>query len=393
MRGRPVLIQVAVAAGALALAAVVWLRPPRQGAPGEVPVEPLGRGEVRAVFWDDGSHKVDVFRMSDSDRAVWVRIATSPSLQAPDGGVGPDGGVAGDAGTTAAVSRSDAGPSARETHADAGIRGHGDAGIRGRADAGVADPLRAIREAPPPPPRELRGNEVAEQLLNRLSPPMATRDLGIATPERKSDLGLPASGKRLRLDTRQGPSTPGRSLEFAVSTPPGAAGAYLLDPDGHLWLVHESLVQDLSAAASRLVDRRLHAFRADEPDALQLQLDGRTRAFVVRRVQGATRVAPAENPDDPSADATAWAERVWRLAPLEVLGRGEIPREGTPVPSLRVEYTRDRRPLGFLELGRAGTEWFARTEHTAGWVRLPPPAAAVREQAERLEAGAPFTPH
>jgi len=385
MRGRPVLVQLAVATGALALAAVVWLRPPRQGAPGEVPVAPLGRGEVRAAFWDDGSHAVDVFRVSDSDRAVWVRIAPSPSLQAPDGGAGADGGVTADGGTAGHASRSDAGPSAREASADGGVRG--------RADGGLPDPLRAIREAPPPPPRELRGNEVAEQLLNRLSPPMATRDLGIATPERRTDLGLAAPSKRLRLDTGHGPSAPGRSLQFVVSTPPGAAGAYLLAPDGHLWLVQESLVQDLSAAASRLVDRRLHAFRADDPDALQLQLDGRSRAFVVRKVHGATRVAPAENPDDPGADATAWAERIWRLAPLEVLGRGETPREGTPVSSLRVEYTRDRRPLGFLELGRAGSEWYARTEHTAGWVRLPPQAATVREQAERLEAGAPFTPH
>ncbi|HZJ53092.1 MAG TPA: hypothetical protein VFD38_03050 [Myxococcaceae bacterium] len=375
MRGRPVLVQIALAAGALTLAAVVWLRPPRQGAPGEVPVASLRRGEVKAVHWDDGSHQVRVSRASEPDRTVWVRIATSPSLQAPDGG---------DAGTALHGSRADAGP-ARDTHADAGIRG--------RTDGGLPDPLRAMREAPPPPPRELRGNEVAEQLLDRVSPPMATRDLGSATPERRTDLGLAASSKRIRLDTGQGPSAPGRTLEFVVSTPPGAAGAYLLGPDGHLWLVQESLVQDLSAAASRLVDRRLHAFRADEPDALQLQLDGRTRAFVFRKVQGATRVAPAENPDDPSPDATAWAERVWRLAPLEVLGRGETPREGPPVPSLRVEYSRDRRPLGFLELGRAGSEWYARTEHTAGWVRLPPQSATVREQAERLEAGAPSTAH
>ena len=92
MRGRPVRVQAALAAGALALAAVVWLRPPPQGAPGEVPVAPLARGEVRAVHWDDGSHQVDVFRGADSDRAVWVRIATSPSLQAPDAGVRPTPG-------------------------------------------------------------------------------------------------------------------------------------------------------------------------------------------------------------------------------------------------------------------------------------------------------------
>ncbi len=375
MRGRPVLVQAAIAAGALALAAVVWTRPPPQGAPGEVPVAPLARGEVKAVHWDDGSHQVDVFRASDTDRTVWVRIATSPSLQAPDAG------VAADAGMTA-----DAGPAASTTSIRA------DAGMRGRADGGLSDVLRAIKEAPPPPERELRGNETAEQLLDRASPPMATRDLGIATAERRTELGLEASSKRLRLATTPGLPLPGQSLEFVVSTPPGAAGAYLLAPDNHLWLIQESLVQDLSAAASRLVDRRLHAFRSDEPDALQLQLDGATRDFIVRKAQGSTRVAPAENPDAPSPEATAWADRAWRLAPIEALGRGETPREGTPAVALRVDYSRDRKPLGFLELGRAGTEWFARSEHTAGWMRLAAQAGALREQAERLEAGAPPVP-
>jgi hypothetical protein len=140
------------------------------------------------------------------------------------------------------------------------------------------------------------------------------------------------------------------------------------------------------------VDRRLHAFHSDEFDALQLQLDGRTRSFVIRKAQGTPKVAPAENPDAPSAEATLWADRVFRLTPVEVLGRGETPREGTPTVALRVEYRADRHPLGFIEIARAGNEWFARTEHTAGWVRLPPAAANLRELAEHLEAGATPTP-
>jgi hypothetical protein len=378
MRGRPVVVQAAVAAGALALAAVVWLTPPPHGAAGEVPVAPLGRGEVKAVHWDDGSHRVDVFRSTD-ERTVLVRIAISPTLKAPDAGIpAADGGTALDGG--APTARLDAGAPAAPFRSDAGVRA--------RTDGGPADVLRAIREAPPPPERELRGNDTAEQLLERLSPPMATRDLGMASAERRATLGLEASSKRMRLDTGQGLRV-GRSLEFMVSTPPGASGAYLLSPDGHLWLVQDSLVQDLSAASSRLVDRRLHAFRSDEPDALQLQLDGRTRAFVVRKAQGTTRVAPAENPDANSPEATAFAERAWRLTPIEVLGRGETPREGTPVVALRIEYTRERRPLGFLEVARAGSEWFGRTEHTVGWTRLPAQSGSLREQAERLEAGAP----
>ena len=381
MRGRPLLAQAAIAAGAVVLAAVVWLRPPKQGNPGDVPVAALRRGEVKAIHWDDGSHRVDVTRAIDSDRPVWVRIATSPTLLAPDGGTIADAGIATDAGTA----RPDAGVATRDLRADAGVHA--------RSDAGVTDALRAIREAPPPPPRDLRGNEVAEQLLDRFSPPMATRDLGPITPERKRDLGLEGSSKRIRLDTGRDLSTPGRTLDYVVSTPPGAAGAYLLASDGHLWLVQESLVQDLSAASSRLVDRRLHAFRSDEPDALQLQLEGRTRSFVIRRAQGTMKVAPAENPDAPSAEATLWADRVFRLAPVEVLGRGETPREGNPTVALRVEYSRDRRPLGFIEIARAGNEWYARTEHTAGWVRLPPGSANLREQAEHLESGATPTPH
>jgi len=374
VRGRAVLVQTAIAAGALALAAVVWTRPPPRGAPDEVPVAPLGRGEVVAAHWDDGAHQVDVSRSGAPDRTVWVHVATSPSLRPPDGGLAADAGVAQDAGVPPA--RPDAGT---------GHRGARETAARPRTDGGVPDALQAIREAPPPPPRDLRGNDTAEQLLDRLSPPMATRDLGGITPQLRADLGLEASSKRLRLDTAR----PGRSLEFTVSTPPGAAGAYLLASDGHLWLVNESLVLDLSAAASRLVDRRLHVFRADEPDTLQLQMDGRSRTFVLRKVQGSTQVSLAENPDTPIPEATTFADRAWRLAPLELLGRGEVPREGTPAVAFRIEYTRDRRPLGWLELARAGTEWFARTEHTAGWMRLPAQSAALREQAERLESGAP----
>jgi hypothetical protein len=378
MRGRAVLVQGAVAAGALAVAAVVWLRPPPVGLPGEVPIAPLKRGEVKSVHWDDGSHRVDVFRGADAEQTVWVRIATSPSILPPDGGVSADGGTAADGGVARVPLRPDAGP--------LGTSLRPDGGVHGRTDGG-SDLLKALREAPPPPARELRGNDTAVQLFDRFSPPMATRDLGVATPGRRSELGLEGSSKRLALDT-----TVGGTLTFVVSTPPGASGAYLLDPGGRLWVVQESLVQDLSAAVSRLVDRRLHAFRPDEPDALQLQVEGHSRSFVVRKVQGSTRVAPAEHPDAPSAEATAWADRAWRLPPLEVLGRGETPREGPPVVVLRLEYLRDRKPLGFLELGRAGTEWYGRTEHTAGWMRFGAQAGALRDQAERLEGGTPGPP-
>ena len=332
MRGRALLVQAVVAAGALGLAAWTWLRPLNPALPGAVAATSFRPGEVSRVRFDDGAHAVDVVRAAAGAPGVRVRIARSPSLAAPDAGT-PDAGPG---------ASPDAGGTLRSP--DAGVH---------RPDGGV---LQALREAPPPPDRELRGNELAEQLLDRVAPLMAIRDLGMLGPDRREALGLGASTKALRIEA------PGSGVEFRVSTPPGAAGTYLLGPDGRVWVVADALSQDLTA-------------------------DGRTRSYVVRRVQGLNKLAPADSPDAPSAEATAWADRVWRLTPVELLGKGEVPREGTPQLLFRVEYLRNRRPLGHLELGRAGNEAFVRTEHTVGWVRTPPGSAVLAEQADALETG------
>jgi hypothetical protein len=362
VRARPAAVQAAVAGFALALAAVIWLRPAPTHGPEEVAVLPFRPGDVNAVRWDDGSHRVEVVRAVPGEPGVWVRIGRSPSLAPPDGG-DADGGGSG---------RLDGGRTGR-LRADAG-RGRPDGGP-GALDGGV----RALLEAlPPPPDRELRGNEVAEKLLGRVSPLTAVRGLGTVSATQRQQMGLESPAKTLQLDGRSG------TVRFGVSTPPGASGTYLLGEDGRVWIIADALVQDLISASSRLVDRRLHAFRQEEPDALAVQTDGRTRRFVFRRVQGMTRLAPEESPDAADAQATAFAERAWRLAPTEVLGRGEAPREGSPQLALRIDYLRNRKALGFIELARVGNELFARTEHTASWVRLPAPSATVLAEADRL---------
>lgn len=370
MRGRPVLVQAAVAAGAVGLAAWAWLSPPGPALPGAVAATSFRPGEVRAVRFDDGSHASDVVRVAAGAPAVRVRVARSPSLSAPDAGPAADGGtrIAPDGGL-------DVGPA---LHGPAGGARRPDGGVLRGRDGGVESVLQALREGPPPPDRELRGNENAEQLLDRVAPLMAIRDLGVLGDDRREQMGLGATTKTLRIEA------PGQNVEFRVSTPPGASGTYLLGPDGRVWVVADGLVQDLSAAASRLVDRRLHAFKPDDPDAVNVVSEGRTRSYVVRRLQGLNKLAPADSPDAPNAEATAWADKVWRLTPVELLGKGEAPREGNPQILLRLEYLRNRRPLGHLELGRAGNEAYVRTENTVGWVRTPPGSVSLAEQADHL---------
>ena len=379
MRRQAVVLQAAVAAGALALAAWTWLSPPTPVVAGAVAATDFKAGEVTAVRYDDGSHAVDVVRNMPGAPGVRVRVARSPSLSGPDAGTPSDGGVP--APDDAGVVRPDAGPAVR---LDGGV-------VRGR-DGGVESVLQALRDLPPPPDREYRGNELAEQLLDRVAPLMATRDLGKLDPDRLGQMGLGATTKTLRIEASSGAvsrgtssGSPGRSVQFRVSTPPGAAGTYLLGTDGRVWVVADALTQDLSAASSRLVDRRLHTFKPDDPDTLTLVSEGRTRSYVVRRIQGMNKLAPVDSPDSPSAEATLWADRVWRLQPVELLGKGEVPREGTPQPQFRLEYLRNRRPLGHLEVARAGNETYVRTENTVGWVRLPAGSGTLAEQAEHLE--------
>jgi hypothetical protein len=367
VRRQAVVVQAAVAAGALTLAAWTWLSPPTPVVAGAVPATDFKPGQVTAVRYDDGSHAVDVVRNTPGAPGVRVRVARSPSLSAPDAGTPPDGGMP-------------VHPDGGVVHPDAGAPLRLDGGVvRGR-DGGVESVRQALNEAPPPPDREYRGNELAEQLLDRVAPLMATRDLGKLAPDRVQQMGLGATTKTLRIEAGTG-----RSAQFRVSTPPGAAGTYLLGPDGRVWVVADALTQDLSAALSRLVDRRLHTFKPDDPDTLTLVSEGRARSWVVRRIQGVNKLAPVDSPDSPSAEATLWADRVWRLQPVELLGKGEVPREGTPQPQFRLEYLRNRRPLGHLEVARAGNETYVRTENTVGWVRLPAGSGTLAEQAEHLE--------
>ena len=83
----------------------------------------------------------------------------------------------------------------------------------------------------------------------------------------------------------------------------------------------------------------------------------------------------------PDGFAKNWSDKVLRLFPLELLGRGELPPSGAPVIQFKVRYfSRGDNPLGFLEVGKAGVDFYGRSEFTAGWVKLPAgPEELVRE--------------
>ncbi|HXX30328.1 MAG TPA: hypothetical protein VEJ89_06375 [Myxococcaceae bacterium] len=376
MKARGAALQGAIAAGALALAASVWLGGPPRPEAGAVIVD-LPPGSVQRIAWEDGSHRVEVVRDRPGEPGAWVRIARSKSLLAPDagqdGGAVPaaplpdagrgaqpvaDGGTRPDAGRPA-LSRADAG-----TAPDAGVRG----------DAGVT-PLDI---APPAPDRELRGNETAEKLLDLFSPFTAARALGVVDASKRRELGLENSPRQLEV------WTPSAHLTFTISVPVGTGAVYLLTDDGRVFVLGGTLVQDLVSASSRLVDRRLHAFRPEEPDRLVVQKGAQSRGLLQRRQGAGTRITSESHPDTTDVYAQAWTERLVKIVPSDILGKGEVPPEGEPHVELRVDLLRGGRAIGFVEIARAGPAWFVRSEHTVGWLRVVGRAEALVHDAERV---------
>jgi hypothetical protein len=364
VKARSAAWQGAIALGALALAAATWLRGPETAAPGGVDIADVPAGSVQRVVWDDGSHRVEVERVHPGEPGVRVRIARSPWLQPPDAGVD-----AGTRGLDGGVSRA----------ADGGQPRLSDAGSARLPDGGTRDGgLLPADIAPPAPDRELRGNEAAEKVLEQFSPFTAARALGSPDGAKLRELGLEGGLRRLDVYTDNS------HLSFAVSSPVGTGASYLRTEDGRVFVLAGTLIQDLSSAGSRLVDRRVHAMRPEDADRVVVRLGAASKTFVQRRVGGTTKLFPDAHSDTPDAYAQPWLDRLNKTVPSDVLGRGEVPPEGEPKVELRVDFLRGNQPLGFVELARAQNGWFARSEHSIGWMRVVGRAEGLVHDAERV---------
>jgi hypothetical protein len=247
-------------------------------------------------------------------------------------------------------------------------------------DGGVAEPPVQV------PERELRGNKSALDLVNRFTPLNATRALGALSADKLKELALDVSKRKLTIYGG------GKEYPFTVSTSSSAGAPYIRrDSDGQVYLLGGSMVADLDNVASspvpggRLVERALHLFKLEPDDVVSVSTHGKKRDLVVlagtvpQTVRFATK-------GQTTADGLAknWHDKLWRIPAQELLGKGETPAAGVPHDDLRIAYQRGHQDLGFIEMGRLGRDVYARTEHTAGWVKLPPTGEEVVLEAEKV---------
>ncbi|RKG98568.1 hypothetical protein [Corallococcus carmarthensis] len=357
MKARDVAVQGVLAGVALVAAFLVWQREPSR-APGEVTVEDAQASALDRIRYDEEARFVELFRDPQDRDTVWVRLGSKPAK--PEVGPGTtDGGVA------------------RPGPGDAGM----DAGALATVDTDAGTPASP---APVPPPRELRGNDVAQKLFARFAPLRAQRDLGVLDDTKLNEIGLAKTERGLTLTFDGTPRT------FRLAAPASGWGAPYLQrtSDGHVFLLGPAQLTDLEAAASRLVDRRLHTFDVDGFDRVVITTGTTSRAFVASgKPPGAVQLSPVDAPATPDDFARNWHDRLWRLTPVDFLGRGEAPPGLAPTPAFRVEYQRGGKTVGELSMAKASdNSWYARTEFTPGWARMGGGLELLAEDAVKLTA-------
>ncbi len=336
MTGRSAALQGGLALAGLIVANFTWQRAPER-APGEVTVIDASKSDVSHVRYEDADNILGVERRTEGGEAVaWVRI--EPKAKA----------------TPATPNESAAAPTKPEEKPE------------------------KKPETPEAPTRELRGNADALRLADRFAPFVSPRAFGVITGDKLKELGLDAPTRHLELVVRGD----ARKYDVGIALNAQNGEAFLRDTrDGRVYLMPRGLLIDLGNS-KRLIDSRLHTFETKEFDHIAISGGGKHKEFLhVGRDNFSTEgYVPPKAPDKRDQMAKNWAEMVWRLFPMDVLGKDELPKGGTLKPLLRVEYSEKGNPVGWIDIARlestteeSGSEQdnlYARSEHTVGWARL-----------------------
>jgi hypothetical protein len=347
MTGRGAAIQGGLAAAGLLAVYLTWQREPEH-APGAVVVIEAVKADVTHVHYTDDNNAVDFERGRDSGGPdVWIHLApTAKAAPKPN-------------------PKSDANPKAKPD------------------------------TKTPEPPRDLLGSEPATKVLEGFAPLISPRAFGQLDPAKLKELGLEAPTRKLEVTVR------GEARRFDIGQPDKATGgeAFLRDArDGRVYLLPRGMLADLQNP-NHLIDRRLHTFEIADFDRLALSAGGKQKEYlqINREQRGKSAFAPAKTPDKPDQMARNWHDAVWRAFPSEILGRGEEPPAGKPSVVLRVDYTEGGKPVGFMEFARAespgglseevpSADVYARTEHTAGWLKLSTGAQLISDAQKLIAA-------
>jgi hypothetical protein len=358
--GRAAAIQGGLAAIGLLTAALTWQREPERAA-GAVAIIDAGKSDVTLIKYEDENNTVE-FRpgKGGGDAKVWLHLVPKPKAE----------------------------PTEKEKAAKEPPPGpHG-------------KPPKVEKADKPSPPRTLPGGENAVKLYEAFGPLISPRAFGALDGAKLKELGLDAPKRKLEVTVK------GDVRRYEIGQPANAVGgeSFIRDTrDGRVYLMPRTMLTELQNAA-QLIDRRFHTFELAEFDKIVLTAGGKSKDFIqVGRESRATAgFASPKTPDKRDQMAKNWHDAIWRTFPSDILGKGEEPTGGKPAVVLRVDYYDGKKALGWLEMGKVETaggtmsddapkdtskeEFYARTEHTAGWAKLHSGTQLLSDAQKLIEA-------
>jgi hypothetical protein len=252
----------------------------------------------------------------------------------------------------------------------------------------------------PPPPRDLLGSEQAGKFYDRFGPLVSPRAFGVLDASKLKELGLEAAKRKLTITVK------GDAHKFDVGQPQNSSTgeSFLRDArDGRVYLMPRGLLNDLQNA-SHLVERKLHTFELADYDRIVISANGKKRELlhVGKEAFVTEGFAPPNTPDKRDQMAKNWHDSLFRIFPVEMLGKGEVPAEGEPKIALRVDYYDGKKSVGWIEIAKAeaagGSKmtsdeapttppaFFVRSERTLGWAKAHNIQQTITD-AEKIVAG------
>ncbi len=237
-----------------------------------------------------------------------------------------------------------------------------------------------------PPPTEPPKHEVStflaakagDEFVKKLSTLKAVRSLGKLDPAKAADYGFdkPEGTLKVKLGGKEqvlliGGQTPGGSERYAKQA-----------STGEVFAIEGDLVQSLSFAESRLMERELHAFPNDEIKRIRISKGQKSRE-IVRVAEKKDAWADAATPTKPDETVVNWMTKLERVRTLEFVEKPATP-PGPEQAVVRIDYFAGSKNLGFLEVyklaGAKGPEYLARSEYTRWYVKVVASAAEQLDQ-------------
>jgi hypothetical protein len=236
---------------------------------------------------------------------------------------------------------------------------------RADKDTGDQEPEEPEREAKK---SAFKSAKKAFDMVASLSPMTARRSLNVTDEAKLKEIGLTEPSGTIEIDRA------GRTQKLEVGGEAYGTRDYYVRhvESGKIFLVERDLLQPLKYARTRLPDRTLVGIERPDVVSVSLKKGDDTLALVQIHADDADKAgwALSDQPDVEAEQATTWMDRMLNLKGTRYASPGEEPEDlqlrfSVDMTDRAAELTR----VEVLQVGDDG-DWYARSEHTRGLVKL-----------------------